>query len=321
MSFSVSKSHCLILLYAALLIGPLSSTSAQAESDTQSDKESTLKLLRYGEVGHEKPGLLDANDEIRDLSGHIDDITAETLDSASLAQIRSLDWQDLPVVEGEPRLGVPVNGIGKIVAVGFNYLDHVEETGQEIPKEPVIFMKSTTALSGPNDDVIEPRGASMLDWEVELAIVIGRKAQYVKNEDALDYIAGFTIGNDVSERSYQVYRGGQYVKGKSADTFAPLGPYLLVDEEYDANNLDVWLEVNGENQQKSNTKYLIFDPAFLVSYISEFMTLEPGDVILTGTPGGIGGTQSPPVFLKPGDVMRLGITGLGEQSQTVAPYE
>jgi len=321
MSFSASNMHCSILLYAVVVLAQISGSSAQAESSIHPDNENTLKLLRYGEIGNEKPGLLDANDDIRDLSGHIDDISPETLDGASLAKIRSLDWRGLPVVEGNPRLGIPIVGTGKIVAVGFNYLDHVEETGQEVPKEPVIFMKATTALSGPNDDVIEPKGASMLDWEVELAIVIGTKAQYVEKEDALNYVAGFTIGNDVTERAFQVYRGGQYVKGKSADTFAPIGPYLLVDDDFDASNLDIWLEVNGENQQRSNTEHLIFDPAFLVSYISGFMTLEPGDIILTGTPGGIGGTQDPPVFLKPGDVMRLGISELGEQSQTVILYE
>ncbi len=313
MSFSVSKPLSLILLSTVLLIAQLSDSNAQAES--------TLKLLRYGEIGQEKPGLLDADNNIRDLSGQIEDISAAMLDPASLLALKSLDWQDLPLVDGKPRLGVPIVGTGKIVAVGFNYLDHVEETGQEIPEEPVIFMKATTALSGPNDDVIEPKGATMLDWEVELAIVIGTTAQYVEEEAALDFVAGFTIGNDVSERAYQIYRGGQYVKGKSADTFAPIGPYLLVDDDFDANSLDIWLDVNGENQQRSNTEHLIFDPAFLVSYISGFMTLEPGDIILTGTPGGIGGMQTPPVFLKPGDVMRLGISGLGEQSQTVVPYE
>jgi len=280
----------------------------------------SVKLLRYGDAGSEKPGLLDSDGKIRDLSGHIEDITASALDEASLAAIRALDPHSLPLVEGEPRLGVPLTGIGKILAVGFNYLDHIKETGQEIPKEPVVFMKSTTALSGPNDDVVIPRGATMVDWEVELTIVVGKTARYVPLEEAADYILGYTIGNDVSERAHQMYRGGQFVKGKSADTFAPLGPYLVLGDDVDPSNLQVWLKVNGETQQSSNTKHLLFNPAHLVSYLSEFMTLEPGDVIMTGTPGGIGGFQDPPKFLKAGDVMQLGISGLGEQRQTVVPY-
>ncbi|MEH6550007.1 MAG: fumarylacetoacetate hydrolase family protein [Pseudomonadales bacterium] len=280
-----------------------------------------MKLLRFGPVGQEKPGLLDGDNAIRDLSDYIDDVTPENLSAESLAKIASLDWSLLPVVDNTPRLGSPVNGVGKIIAVGLNYMDHIKETGQEVPKEPIVFMKATTALSGPNDDVITPRDSTMLDWEVELGIVIGKTARYVTEQEASNFIAGYTIGNDVTDRDFQIYRGGQWTKGKSADTFAPMGPYLVVDSSLDVGNLDVWLELNGEVQQRSNTKHLIFDPAYLVSYLSAFMTLEPGDIILTGTPGGIGAFQTPPRFLKPGDQVRLGITGLGEQSQKIVPFQ
>ena len=308
------------VLVMALFTVSLTMGNVQAKDSASGSVGHSLKIVRYGPAGEEKPGLLDSNNKIRDLSAHIADVTPAELSEEALATIGSLKWADLPEVKGDPRLGMPVDGVGKIIAVGFNYLDHIKETGQEVPKEPVIFMKATTSLSGPNDDVIRPRNSEMLDWEVELAIVIGKKAQYVEKENAAQYIAGYSIGNDVTDRGFQIYREGQFVKGKSADTFAPIGPYLLVDKSFDASNQDVWLEVNGEIQQQSNTEHLLFDPEFLVSYVSEFMTLEPGDIILTGTPGGIGGMQKPPRFLKDGDRMRLGISGLGEQSQTVTPY-
>jgi 2,4-diketo-3-deoxy-L-fuconate hydrolase len=275
-----------------------------------------MKLLRYGTRGHERPGLLDDNGVIRDLGAVLEDITPERLSRASLEEIARLDPRRLPAVEGEPRLGVPVAGIGKIVCVGLNYRDHAAEARLQSPKEPVLFMKAVTALNGPNDDVVIPPGSTKLDWEVELVIVIGQIARNVSESDALDFVAGYCVGNDVSERAFQIEHGGQWTKGKSADTFAPLGPYLVC-QEVDPSNLDIWLSVNDLERQRSNTSLMTFGPAALVSYISRFMTLMPADVIYTGTPAGVGLGRKPPVFLKSGDVMTLGIEGLGTQRQTV----
>jgi 2-keto-4-pentenoate hydratase/2-oxohepta-3-ene-1,7-dioic acid hydratase in catechol pathway len=254
---------------------------------------------------------------MRDLSGELDDLTADRLAPESLERLARLDPARLPVVAPGTRLGVPVAGIGKIVAVGLNYREHAAETKMRVPTEPVLFMKATTALNGPNDTVIVPRGSTKLDPEVELVIVIGRRASNVSESEAHQYIAGYCLGNDVSERAFQIERGGQWSKGKSADTFAPLGPYL-VTSGIDPSNLGIWLQVNGEERQRSNTSQLIFGPAKLVSYISEFMSLMPGDVIYTGTPSGVGLARDPPVFLKPGDVITLGVDGLGTQRQVVA---
>jgi 2-keto-4-pentenoate hydratase/2-oxohepta-3-ene-1,7-dioic acid hydratase in catechol pathway len=253
---------------------------------------------------------------MRDLSGELEDLTADRLDPESLKRLARLDPARLPVVAPGTRLGVPVAGIGKIVAVGLNYRDHASETKMRVPTEPILFMKAITALNGPNDEVIAPRGSSKLDHEVELVIVIGRHARNVSESEAPRFIAGYCLGNDVSERSFQLERGGQWTKGKSADTFAPLGPYLATDA-IDPTNLGIWLEVNGEERQRSNTNQMIFGPAKLVSYISEFMSLMPGDAIYTGTPSGVGVARDPPVFLKSGDVITLGIDGLGTQRQRV----
>ncbi|HEY4646718.1 MAG TPA: fumarylacetoacetate hydrolase family protein [Steroidobacteraceae bacterium] len=275
-----------------------------------------MKLLRYGLRDHERPGLLDDKGVIRDLGAVLADITPDRLSRASLEEICRLDPSAFPVVPGEPRLGVPIAGIGKIVAVGLNYRDHAAEANVPSPREPVLFMKAITALNGPNDDVIIPPGSTKLDWEVELVIVIGRIARNVAEADALDFVAGYCVGNDVSERAFQIEHGGQWTKGKSADTFAPLGPYL-VSGEVDPSKLDIWLSVNGREQQRSNTSQMTFGPAQLVSYTSRFMTLMPADVIYSGTPAGVGLGKKPPVFLKRGDVMTLGIEGLGTQRQRV----
>lgn len=279
-----------------------------------------MKLLRHGPRGRERPGLLDEQGIIRDLSGVIDDITPARLSRQSLEQIARVDTHELPVVPAESRLGVPVAGIGKIIAIGLNYRDHAAETHQRVPEEPIIFMKAITALNGPNDDVIIPRGSTKLDREAELVIVIGRLAGDVPEKNALDYVAGYSVGNDVSERAFQLEHGGQWTKGKSADTFAPLGPYL-VTSGVDPGNLDIWLGVNGREQQRSNTSQMIFGPAHLVSYVSRFMTLMAGDVIYSGTPAGVGIGKSPPLFLQPGDVVTLGIDGLGTQRQRIVPAE
>jgi 2-keto-4-pentenoate hydratase/2-oxohepta-3-ene-1,7-dioic acid hydratase in catechol pathway len=260
--------------------------------------------------------LLDAQGVMRDLSGELEDLTADRLSPESLGQLARLDPARLPAVAAGTRLGVPVAGIGKIIAVGLNYRDHAAETKMRVPTEPILFMKAITALNGPNDDVVAPRGSSKLDHEVELVIVMGRQARNVSEADAPQFIAGYCLGNDVSERAFQLERGGQWTKGKSADTFAPLGPYLVTGA-IDATRLDIWLEVNGEERQRSNTSQMIFGAAKLVSYISEFMSLLPGDVIYTGTPAGVGVARNPPVFLKPGDVVTLGIGGLGTQRQRI----
>lgn len=276
-----------------------------------------MKLVRYGPVGEERPGLLDAGNILRDLSGHIADIDANTL-TYRLGTLKALDPATLPTVEGSPRIGAPVANVGKIVCVGLNYADHAAESNMALPKEPVLFMKATTAICGPYDDVIKPVGATKLDWEVELAVVIGKTARLVSEGDALDHVAGYCILNDVSERAFQLEHEGQWVKGKSCDTFAPMGPWLVTtDEVGDPGALDIWLEVNGHRYQDSNTRHLIFNIPFLIAYISRFMTLEPGDVISTGTPPGVGLGLKPPVYLSAGDTMRLGVAGLGEQRQTV----
>ena len=277
-----------------------------------------MKLVRYGSTGREKPGLIDAQGKLRDLSSHCASIGWEELSAAGQKRLRALDPAKLPLVKGNPRLGVPFTGIGKIVGVGLNYRDHAKETGAEIPTEPVLFMKATTAINGPFDNIKLPRGSVKTDWEAELGLVIGRAARYVSADQALTYLAGYVTFHDVSERDFQKNRGGNWDKGKGCDTFAPIGPWLVTrDEIRDPQALRVWSEVNGERRQDSTTAQMIFPVAHLISYISQFMTLLPGDVICTGTPSGVGLGMNPPQFLKPGDVVRLGVEGLGEQSQKV----
>ena len=281
-----------------------------------------MKLLRYGPAGNEKPGMLAADGTLRDLSRVLGDIDGKALSPDSLARLKKLDPRDLPAVAGQPRLGPPVAGIGKIVAIGLNYSDHAAETGAKPPTEPIVFYKATTSITGPDDVVIIPRGSEKTDWEVELAVVIGRTARYVAVHDALAHVAGYLICNDVSERAYQLERGGTWDKGKGCDSFAPLGPWLVTTDEIpDPQVLDMWLDVNGERMQTGNTRTMIFAVDHLVSYVSHFMTLLPGDVITTGTPPGVGMGKKPPRFLKPGDKMRLGIAGLGEQQQTCVAWE
>jgi len=280
-----------------------------------------MKFLRYGEPGEEKPGLLDKNGRVRDLSNKIKDLSGDVLSPSRLAALCQIDTESLPIVEGAIRYGPPVGDVGKIIAVGLNYADHASETGNPIPSEPVLFSKSITALSGPNDDVVLPKDSKKGDWEVELAIIVGEKAKYIQETDAGNYIAGFAVANDVSERAFQIERGGQWIKGKSFDSSCPLGPWLVTKEEVgDTQNLGIWLEINGKRFQNGNTRTMIFNVNYIMSYISCFMTLMPGDVIITGTPPGVGLGQNPPVFLKDGDKMRLGIEGLGEQSQSVISY-
>ena len=277
-----------------------------------------MKLLRYGPLGHEKPGLIDAAGTLRDLSDHVDDIAGSALSDAALARLRALDTDTLPKVEGDPRMGACVGGIGKFICIGLNYSDHAAETGAEVPEQPILFFKATSAVCGPNDDVLIPRGSEKTDWEVELGVVIGTEARYVDEADALDHVAGYCLINDVSERAFQIEMGGQWVKGKSADTFGPTGPWLVTrDEVAGPQDLAMWLEVDGHRDQQGSTRTMVFSVAHLVSYISRFMSLQPGDVISTGTPPGVGLGQKPPVYLKKGQVMRLGIEGLGEQRQNV----
>ena len=280
-----------------------------------------MKLLRYGPKGQEKPGTLDAEGRIRDLSGVIADITPDQLHGPALETLKSIDPTTLPLVEGEPRYGVPVNGVRKFLAIGLNFADHAAESNLPIPAEPVLFTKAITCLNGPNDDVVIPRGSEKTDWEVELGIVIGKPASYVTQAEALDHVAGYVLINDVSERAYQTERGGTWDKGKGCDTFGPVGPWLVTtDEVGDVQNLDMWLDLNGKRMQTGNTKTMIFGVAEIVSYLSEFMTLEPGDLITTGTPPGVGLGQKPPLYLKPGDTVRLGIQKLGEQGQTFVEW-
>lgn len=281
-----------------------------------------MKLLRYGPKGLEKPGLLDDEGRIRDLSGHVPDITPDLLHGEGLARLKALDPESLPLVEGEPRLGTPVNGSRKFIAIGLNFADHAAESGLPEPDEPVVFMKAITCLTGPNDEVVIPRGSEKTDWEVELGVVIGSTASYVDQADALDHVAGYVLINDVSERAFQTERGGTWDKGKGCDTFGPVGPWIVTaDEVGDPQDLDMWLDLNGRRMQTGNTRTMIFGVAEIVAYVSQFMTLEPGDLITTGTPPGVGLGQKPePFYLKPGDVMTLGIEKLGRQQQTVVAW-
>lgn len=280
-----------------------------------------MKLLRYGPKGQEKPGTLDAEGRIRDLSGVIADITPDQLHGPAFDALKAVDPTTLPLVEGQPRYGVPIAGVRKFLAIGLNFADHAAESNLPIPEEPVLFTKAITCLNGPNDDVVIPRGSEKTDWEVELGIVIGKPASYVTQAEALDHVAGYVLINDVSERAYQTERGGTWDKGKGCDTFGPVGPWLVTtDEVGDVQNLDMWLDLNGQRMQTGNTKTMIFGVAEIVSYLSEFMTLEPGDLITTGTPPGVGLGQTPPLYLKAGDMVRLGIQKLGEQGQTFVEW-
>jgi 2-keto-4-pentenoate hydratase/2-oxohepta-3-ene-1,7-dioic acid hydratase in catechol pathway len=281
-----------------------------------------MKLLRYGEPGRERPGLVDETGQLRDLSGVVRDIGGDALLPQNLERLRALDPKTLPPVEGTPRIGPCVGGVGKFVCVGLNYSDHAAESGLPVPSEPVLFMKATSAICGPNDDVEIPRGSEKTDWEVELGIVIGTPAKYVSEADALSHVAGYCVVNDVSERAFQIERGGQWDKGKGCDTFGPIGPWLVTaDEVPDPQGLHMWLEVDGHRYQDGSTRTMVFGVAHLVHYISQFMSLQPGDVISTGTPPGVGLGQKPPVYLRAGQTMRLGIQGLGEQTQTTVPAQ
>jgi len=275
-----------------------------------------MKLLRYGNAGSERPGLLDSNGKLRDLRAHVADISGEFLQPETLDKLRQLDPQSLPLVSGEPRLGACVGKVGKFICIGLNYADHAAETGAEIPKEPVVFSKWTSAIVGPNDDVEIPRDSVKTDWEVELGVVIGTGGRYISEADALSHVAGYCVINDVSEREFQIERGGTWDKGKGCDTFGPTGPWLVTaDEIPDPHQLNLWLEVDGKRWQNGNTRTMIFQIPEIISYLSRFMSLQPGDIISTGTPPGVGLGQKPPVYLKAGQVMRLGIEGLGEQRQ------
>lgn len=274
-----------------------------------------MKLVRYGQPGAERPGLIDAQGDLRDLSGIVSDIAGDVL--TDLSRLAAQDPKTLPLVDGRPRLGSCVSGTGKFICIGLNYSDHAAETGHAIPSEPVIFMKATSAICGPDDDVMIPRGSQKTDWEVELGVVIGKPAKYVSQADALAHVAGYCVINDVSERAFQAEREGQWTKGKSCDTFGPVGPWLVTPDEIgDPQSLDMWLDVNGVRRQTGSTRTMVYGVAHLVSYLSQFFTLQPGDVISTGTPPGVGLGMSPPTYLKPGDVVTLGIEGLGTQRQT-----
>jgi 2,4-diketo-3-deoxy-L-fuconate hydrolase len=281
-----------------------------------------MKLLRYGPRGAEKPGLLDADGQIRDLSEHLFDITAETVEPQNLAKLAEIDLSSLPIVAGSPRLGVPLANVGKFLAIGLNFADHAKEAGLEPPPEPIFFTKAVSCLNGPNDQVMLPKDAKKGDWEVELGVVIGKRARYVEQADALDHVAGYVLVNDVSERAFQKELGSQWDKGKGCDTFGPVGPWLVTSDEVgDCQDLDMWLDLNGKRMQTGNTKTMIFGVAELIAYMSRFVTLEPGDILTTGTPPGVGEGQKPEkIFLKAGDVMRLGIEKLGEQQQTVIAW-
>ncbi|RJF79433.1 FAA hydrolase family protein [Azospirillum cavernae] len=276
-----------------------------------------MKLLRYGPVGQEKPGLLDSVGRIRDLSAQVPDIAGAVLSPEGLDALRTLDPESLPLVVGDPRLGPCVAGTGKFICIGLNYSDHAAETGATVPPEPIIFMKATSAITGPNDVIEIPRGSFKTDWEVELGVVIGKTAKYVSEEDAMEHVAGYCVINDVSERAFQTEHHGQWTKGKSADSFGPTGPWLVTrDEVADPQALPMWLEVNGHRYQNGSTATMVYGVRFLVSYLSRFMSLQPGDIISTGTPPGVGMGQKPPTYLKAGDVVTLGIDGLGSQRQT-----
>ncbi len=282
-----------------------------------------MKLVRYGPAGKEKPGLIDADGKLRDLSKKVKDIDGATLAPAELAKLKKLDPKKLPLVKGRPRLGACVTGVPKFLAIGLNYVDHAKESGLPVPEFPIVFFKAETCIQGPNDPIMLPKDSVQTDWEVELGVVIGRTARYVEKKDALKYVAGYCLINDVSEREFQTKRGGaQWGKGKGCDTFGPLGPWLATrDEIKDPQNLDMWLDVNGQRRQTGNTKTMIFSVADLVADVSRYMTLLPGDVITTGTPPGVGMGMKPPTYLKAGDVVTLGITGLGEQKQKVIAFK
>lgn len=281
-----------------------------------------MKLLRFGAPGEERPGAIDASGTIRDLSSVVFDIDPSTLGPQDLDALRAYDLTTLPAVSGDVRMGPCVGGVGKMVCIGLNYADHAAETGSPIPAEPIIFMKATSAITGPDDNIIIPRGSTKLDWEVELGIVIGTEARYVDEADAMDYVAGYCVVNDVSERAFQIDGTGQWTKGKSCDSFGPIGPWVVTaDEVPNPQELSLWLEVNGKRYQDGSTKTMIFDVAHLVSYCSQHMSLQPGDIITTGTPPGVGMGLDPQVWLQPGDKVRLGVEGLGEQNQTVVPYD
>ena len=280
-----------------------------------------MKLVRYGRPGKEKPGLFDEEGRLRDLSGVVADIDPSLLSDKALRKLAKVDFKTLPLVRGNPRLGVPLSGTRKFIGIGLNYADHAAETGAAIPKEPIIFMKAITCLNGPDDAIMLPQGSKKTDWEVELGVVIGTRAQYVSEADALNYVAGYCVVNDVSEREFQKERGPQWDKGKGCDTFGPVGPWLVTrDEVMDVQRLDLYLELNGKRMQTGSTETMIFSVAQLVSYVSRFMTLEPGDIIATGTPPGVGDARTPKRFLKKGDKLRLGIAGLGEQQSEVLAY-
>ena len=286
-----------------------------------------MKLVRYGQLGKEKPGLIDAAGKLRDLSGVVSDIGPDQLSDKVLAKLAKLKTDKLPLVKGKPRMGCPVANVRKFIAIGLNYADHAAESNLPVPKEPIVFMKATSCIQGPNDDVMLPKGSVKSDWEVELGIVIGKQASYVSQKEALDYVAGYCTINDVSEREYQIERGGTWDKGKGCDTFGPIGPWMVTKDEIpNVQNLTMFLDVNGQRMQTGTTKTMIFGVTKLVSYVSQFMTLEPGDIITTGTPPGVGmgikkDGQPAPVYLKKGDVMRLGIEGLGEQTQKVVAFK
>ncbi|HWB15439.1 MAG TPA: ureidoglycolate lyase [Vicinamibacterales bacterium] len=280
-----------------------------------------MKLLRYGNPGQEKPGLLH-DGQIRDLSGHISDIAGDVLVPAGLDRLRALDPASLPLVPGSPRLGPCVGDVGKFLCIGLNYSDHAAESGMAVPTEPIVFMKASSAIVGPNDDIEIPKGSAKTDWEVELGVVIGRKAKHVSEADALSHVAGYCVVHDVSERAFQLERAGQWVKGKSCDTFGPIGPWLVTSDEVpDPQNLPLWLEVDSKRYQNGTTKTMVFGVARLVSYLSDFMSLLPGDIISTGTPPGVGMGQKPPIFLRAGQRIRLGVEGLGEQQQRTVAYK
>ena len=277
-----------------------------------------MKLVRYGNVGEERPAILDAEGRLRDLAGVVGDIAGAVLAPESLAELRRIEAKNLPLVSGAPRIGACVGGVGKFLCIGLNYSDHAAESGMAVPAEPVVFMKATSAICGAYDEVMIPRGSEKTDWEVELGVVIGREARYVREEDALSHVAGYCVVNDLSERAFQLEGTGQWVKGKSADTFGPIGPWLVTAEEVpDPQALNLWLEVDGRRYQNGSTAKMVFGVAYLVSYLSRFMSLQPGDIISTGTPPGVGLGQKPPVYLRAGNVIRLGVEGLGEQRQTV----
>ncbi|WP_448098377.1 fumarylacetoacetate hydrolase family protein [Luteibacter yeojuensis] len=280
-----------------------------------------MKLVRFGAPGKETPGLVDDSGQLRDLSGVVADIAGDVLGNAGLRRLAAVDPATLPIVKGEPRLGTPVSGIGKMICVGMNYADHAAETNAPVPEQPVLFMKATSAIGGPNDTVVIPRGSVKTDWEVELGVIIGEVTRDVPIDDAMKHVAGYAVINDLSEREFQLEHGGQWVKGKSCDTFGPIGPWFVTrDEVPDPQNLSLWLEVNGHRYQNGNTRTMVFGVAQLVSYISRYMTLMPGDVISTGTPAGVGLGLRPPTYLKPGDVIELGIEGLGRQRQDVVAH-